>query len=521
MADNAAMVSPDLEISPDPPPQTELVIGLVGAVGIDLKGLADELGFVLSRFAYRPHDVHLSEQLPALDWKYELHETPYDERIASYMSAGNTLRKKWKRDDAFGLLAINEITRIRKEQSGDIRLPVDRHAYIIRSLKRKEEAELLRAVYGSRFVQLSIYAPQAARRRYLKKRIRESRVASDTSDLRPVHTAKQLILRDQSEAVAHGQEVQGIFHRGDFFIDATGDKQAQLARTVEVLFGHPNRTPTRDEFGMFQAEAAARRSAELGRQVGAAICTHEGAVIAVGTNEVPRAGGGLYWEGDPDDAREFTLGRDMSNKRKSRIARQIAADLSKSGWMKKGISRRRVRQRVERTDLGQLIEFVRAVHAEMAALMDAARRGISVADSTLYVTTFPCHHCARHIVAAGIKRVVYVAPYAKSLAGGLHNDSILVDPPHTRLARRRVTFEPFVGIGPTRYLDLFGMRDRKDDAGKVLKFRPKKARPRLTDVEPEDLRPDLLPYISRERRALELLGSVQEKRGPRLSGFTD
>ena len=55
---------------------------------------------------------------------------------------------------------------------------------------------------------------------------------------------------------------------------------------------------------MFQAAAAMRRSAELGRQVGAAICTKAGDVVTVGTNEVPKAGGGLYWEGDEPDARE-------------------------------------------------------------------------------------------------------------------------------------------------------------------------------------------------------------------------
>src|SRR5205823_8721516 len=60
------------------------------------------------------------------------------------------------------------------------------------------------------------------------------------------------------------------------------------------------------------------------------------------------------------------------------------------------------------SQIRNLIEFGRAVHAEMAALIDAARRGVSVAGCTMYVTTFPCHLCARHIVAAGIKRLVYI-----------------------------------------------------------------------------------------------------------------
>ncbi|MEJ7655371.1 MAG: deaminase [Chloroflexia bacterium] len=46
------------------------------------------------------------------------------------------------------------------------------------------------------------------------------------------------------------------------------------------------------------------------------------------------------------------------------------------------------------------------MHAEMSALLDAGRRGVPVQGATLYTTTFPCHNCARHIVGAGIDRVV-------------------------------------------------------------------------------------------------------------------
>jgi deoxycytidylate deaminase len=501
-----------------PPPQTELVVGLVGAVGIDLNSFVDELGYVLSGFAYRVHDLHLTDQLGDLEWDYDLVDDPYDERVWSYMSAGNKLCKEWGRLDAFALLAINAITLARKKQSGDDQVPVDRNAYILRSLKRREEVELLRKVYGPRFIQISVYAPEKIRRRYLKDRIRQSRVIP--IDPRPMHPAKKLIRRDRSEASKHGQNVEGTFHHGDFFIDATSDVGDQLQRTMEILFGHPHRTPTRDEFGMFQAVAAGRRSAELGRQVGASICTRDGAVIAVGTNEVPRAGGGLYWEGDPDDAREFTCGEDTSDRHKDRIAWRIAKDVSRKGWLAEGVSEKKLRRRIKKTEVGDLIEFVRAVHAEMAALMEAARRGIGVSDTVLYATTFPCHHCARHIVASGIKRVVYVAPYAKSLADGLHDDSIVVDPPHRKDGRRRVAFEPFVGVGPRRYLELFEMPARTE-GGSLVKFDARTAVPRLTDVEPDELRTDRLPYIKREERALDLLGEIQRVQGPLLVGLSD
>jgi cytidine deaminase len=240
----------------------------------------------------------------------------------------------------------------------------------------------------------------------------------------------------------------------------------------------------------------------------------------MGTNEVPRAGGGLYWEGDEPDGREFRLGSDTNDVRKGLIARQIANDLVTQGWIRRNVKPEKLAARIGNSEIDNLIEFVRAVHAEMAAITDAARRGIPIGRGVLYATTFPCHHCARHIVAAGIMRVVYVAPYAKSLAAELHSDAILVDPPHRKGTRRRVTFEPFVGVGPARYLELFEMPPRKnDDNGAVLPFKPKKALPRLRETEPGDLVPRRLGYIRREERALELFGTIQERRGLLFKSF--
>ena len=69
------------------------------------------------------------------------------------------------------------------------------------------------------------------------------------------------------------------------------------------------------------------------------------------------------------------------------------------------------------------------------------------AGTTLYTTTFPCHNCTRHIVAAGISRVVYVKPYPKSLAFQLHYDSISLEEkgwsrPGVQGCRNKVAFEP-------------------------------------------------------------------------------
>lgn len=53
----------------------------------------------------------------------------------------------------------------------------------------------------------------------------------------------------------------------------------------------------------------------------------------------------------------------------------------------------------------------RAVHAELNALLQAAKHGNATNHSTLYMTHFPCNHCLKAIRNAGIKEIVYGTPY--------------------------------------------------------------------------------------------------------------
>lgn len=51
------------------------------------------------------------------------------------------------------------------------------------------------------------------------------------------------------------------------------------------------------------------------------------------------------------------------------------------------------------------------VHAEQNAIADAARRGVSVAGATAYISHFPCINCAKVLAAAGIRSVRYHLDY--------------------------------------------------------------------------------------------------------------
>lgn len=51
------------------------------------------------------------------------------------------------------------------------------------------------------------------------------------------------------------------------------------------------------------------------------------------------------------------------------------------------------------------------IHAEMNALIWAARKGISIEGATIYVTLEPCSECSKNLIAAGIKEIVYDRAY--------------------------------------------------------------------------------------------------------------
>jgi dCMP deaminase len=51
------------------------------------------------------------------------------------------------------------------------------------------------------------------------------------------------------------------------------------------------------------------------------------------------------------------------------------------------------------------------IHAEVNAVLKAARTGAAVEGSTLYLTLSPCLDCSKLVLQAGIKRVVYLETY--------------------------------------------------------------------------------------------------------------
>jgi hypothetical protein len=134
----------------------------------------------------------------------------------------------------------------------------------------------------------------------------------------------------------------------------------------------------------------------------------------------------------------------------------------------------------------------------MAAITDTSRRGIPIAGAQLFVTTFPCHECTRNIVASGISKVIYVEPYGKSMAPVLYDDLVAFKgSPASADDPSKVVFEPYVGISPKRFDELFSAVPRKYSLREVA------TNPRLAEGAVMDwnertstLRPSINGYAS-------------------------
>lgn len=420
----------------------ELVIGLVAPIGVNLDDVKNRLESLFGQFRYTMNWIHLSNLCESYVVAGQS-EAPRSEleRLDRGMNSGKSCRERFQRGDFFALLAINEIN---EGRTGTPIEPRPRTAHVIRSLKHPDEVETLRRAYGDGFFLLGVSSSVKTRRHYLKnvKGIPEAEL-------------ERLIDRDDREAGDFGQRTRDVFQMSDAFI-TTDDVERlsdQLSRILDLLFSAPVVPPTADEYAMFLAYAASLRSADLSRQVGAVIANKKNDIVSTGANDVPKFGGGLYWPGR-NDQRDYVRKEDYNEKEKRDITLRIMKKLKPDSTVADEELLAEGLKVLKDTGLLGITEYGRAVHAEMEALLSAARNGIAIRGGTLYTTTYPCHNCAKHIVAAGIKKVKFVEPYPKSYATKMHSDSI---ESNGEGGTDKVRFEPFVGIGPRRFVDLFSM----------------------------------------------------------------
>jgi deoxycytidylate deaminase len=313
---------------------------------------------------------------------------------------------------------------------------------------------------------------------------------------------------DKSGKLKSGQATVKTVLEADYFFAndyATKDEiEAEAARLTRLIFGIQVVSPTQHEAGMSVAYQNSLRSACLSRLVGAAIIAATGELIGTGYNDVPKFGGGLYGPAPVnEDRRCWAWGAKCYNdEEKLKITRQVVGLLASKGFLSNDRQADAV-DALQKSRISQLIEFTRAVHAEMEAILSVTRVGTKgIVGSTLYCTTYPCHNCAKHIVDVGIKRVIYLEPYEKSLAKSLHSDAIN-DPVQER-SDRKVSFDNYGGVAPRRFHDFFlHTGERKKDG---------------IFIDLDRNRHDLFPVFREETETLERrLDSVQTWLDQKLS----
>lgn len=389
------------------------------------------------------------------------------------------------RDLALKIRAVRA-TKIGQDSSGHEPIKPDGkpRAYILDSIRHPAEVLLLRRIYQEAFVLIGVVCDESVRRSRIQKKY------DNAGESRAIAFMK----RDERAPEKFGQRVSDAFHLSDFFVDNSADRKhadgspnenwtinEELSRLVKIITHSDVVRPFSAESAMYHAFGAQMRSACMSRQVGAALIDKSGNVVAVGSNEVPRAGGGVYGEMIDVENQDIEHGnkprRDercvyrlaggerpycSNTSEQNKIIDQLVDEIPELKSLESG-RKSELKTALRASRIGSLIEFSRAVHAEMDALLSAARKGVSPKGARLFVTTFPCHYCARHIVTAGVDEVQFIEPYLKSQALSLHHDSITTSavkwsPPS--MGGTHVLFRPFTGVAPRLYRRAF-LKDRE------------------------------------------------------------
>jgi deoxycytidylate deaminase len=475
----------------------ELFFGLAAPIGTDLKCVSHELELNLRSFGYSVIDIKVSDLISQMGSFQLLSEHPefternpstYEEKIR----AGNQIRSITKSANILAKAVCSYIQFQRQEQKigkGIINRdqlalmddnarqdvfsrPIPATAYIISQLKRPEEVNLLRETYGAHFVLISANSSYDQKHSNLVNQIGQKQInltANERAEL-----ARKLIEDDAEQGDDFGQLISETYHLADFFIEASNraSVQAAMQRFIRAFFGSNRVSPTKDEYGSYFSKAASLKSVDLSRQVGSAIFTRDGDIVSTGCNDVAKSGGGQFWEDDFEKFRDIDMGSETNKEETNRIIFNFIKTLIDQSVITDAVhpqeilAKDEVREAISSSMIGEITEYGRMIHAEMAAITDAARQGRSLKDTTMYVTTYPCHNCAKHIISSGIKKVIYIEPYPKSRAVMLYGKAI-----KETATSDEVSFEHFYGISPRIYRTIFEKSGkRRDKMGNILEW---------------------------------------------------
>lgn len=408
------------------PMKSPIVIGLTGSFGAGCSKIAKRLierhGFVGCSLSHKlrerlakERDINLGEEL-----------SPKERTILQ--DFGNELREK--DPECLAKDIMDKIIATVNENGVS--------AFVVDSIRNPSEVRAFRQVFPN-FYLMAVYADTSVRWERVKDKFRKDLGRFEASDE-----------RDRGEGEPeHGQGVQECVAQADILIDNSiecptdGELNKHLWPKVEQyvdrIINPGVEIPQLDEVFMALAYNSSRRSSCVKRRVGAAIVRRvaptvreireankvgdhlttgtsldqpESYVISTGYNEVPR--GAIPCAALGGDKRNYCTKDEkiLRAMRKMKYCPNCGTKLAFPEKLKTDFACVCGTKIVKGYSVGRQLDVCPAVHAEEAAILQAAKLGgISLEGTVLYTTTFPCLQCSKKIIQAGIDEVVYVDPY--------------------------------------------------------------------------------------------------------------
>lgn len=455
-----------------------LVIGIVGPYGAGSSSLAKNLKELISDFPECFVDIiHVAtiieEDYPYLMGGEKIPKPSSDkERRHSLQNAGTKLRLMDR--ELVGNAIVAEIFSIGRKLETEGKLEnINLLVFIVDSVKNLHDVKVLKKIYGEEFCLISINAAHNDRWNRMKNyKSWQDQQRADFEKFDDIDSDEKTYDSDVEDA---GQQVRKVAAIADYHIANTKNLEhlkRDAARFFDLIIGYGNdNQPSLHERSMHLAFSASMRSYCLSKQVGAAIFDKNGNILGLGHNDVPKAFGGLYTTGiSDDDKRCYQTGDGKcindTNKQErfEKLASKISTEL-------KIVDEPKLKELIYSSDFREATEYCRAVHAEMEALLSISRNpSRTTIGATMYVTTYPCHNCTKHILCAGIQKVFYIEPYPKSLAEELHSDAIDFSGKEEQEGCKKLQFLPYEGVAPHMYDNFFAMREeRKGKDGGLIK----------------------------------------------------
>lgn len=382
-----------------------LIIGFTGPIG---SGCSEATKFLSNEHKFSRYSLSDFVRAEAIARGFK---DPTREQL---QNIGNELRQK----HGGNYFASRAIKKIEEEQCQTEKKPIT-----IDSIRNVGEVYEFRKF--SNFFLFAIDAPKDDRWGRLKEKYHGRRDIFEIDEE-----------RDRNEkGLEYGQQVEKCVYLADVHIQNSSNFTLKQYRDklTECLESIEKKTiPKEHEVFMTLAYCESMRSSCLKRQVGAVITTKNGEIISSGFNDVPtgektckEAYGECYRDRRkveyvrkikycPKCGTQFLIGFNCPKCQQKISEYAVRCPNSDCSVMFDiPIKCSNCKEDIEKSFIPKELDRCRALHAEETAIIKMSKigSGLSLGESVLYTTTFPCILCANKIAEAGIRRVVYVHPY--------------------------------------------------------------------------------------------------------------